>query len=232
MADLTVTEQGRRPGELTARESQLRSAFLKEIDRIPGGDRLLRCIQCGTCSGSCPVSYAMDVQPRQLVGFFRTGDIEPILRSRTIWLCASCYACTVRCPSGIKITDLLYGLKRVAMDRKVGNRRLPTYALSRTFVGLVNRYGRNQELKLVATYLLRMAPWRLFKLMPMGWSLLRKGRLPWRTHKVRAIRDLRKIIAKAEEMEQSFPREPLEPVGQIGYGAVTERTAPGRRGAA
>ena len=231
MADLTMTVPGRRPGELTARESQLRSAFLEEIDRIPGGDRLLRCIQCGTCSGSCPVSYAMDVQPRQLVAYFRSGDIEPILRSRTIWLCASCYACTVRCPSGIKITDLMYGLKRVAMERRVHSRRLPTYALSRGFVRLVNRHGRNQELKLVAFYLMRMAPWRLFKLIPMGWKLLRKGRLPWKTHKVRAIRDLRKIIAKAEEMEQRYPREELVPVGQIGYGAVTERSS-GQRGVA
>jgi heterodisulfide reductase subunit C len=99
-----------RPGELSATEGELRAAFLAEVERIPGGDRLRRCIQCGTCSGSCPVSYAMDVQPRQLVAFFRAGDLESILRSRTIWICASCYACTVRCPAGIKVTELIYGL--------------------------------------------------------------------------------------------------------------------------
>jgi heterodisulfide reductase subunit C len=223
---------GRRPGELLARESALRTAFLQEIDRIPGGDRLLRCIQCGTCSGSCPVSYAMDIQPRQLVGFFRSGDIEPILKSRTIWLCASCYSCTVRCPSGIKITDLIYGLKRIALDRKIHHRRLPTFALSRNFTWLVRRYGRNQEIKLIALYFLRIAPWRLLGMIPLGWAMLRKGRFPWRTHKVKGIQGLRKIIAKAEQMEHRYPSEAVEPVGSIGYGAVTERPTDGQRGAA
>jgi hypothetical protein len=62
--------------------------------------------------------------------------------------------------------------------------------------------------------------------------MLRKGRLPWRTHKVKGIEGLRKIIAKAEQMEHRYPREAVEPAGSIGYGAVTERPTDGQRGAA
>jgi len=211
------------PGELTRQESELRAAFLAEVDKIPGGDRLRRCIQCGTCSGTCPVSYAMDVQPRQIVAYFRAGDLESILRSRTIWICASCYSCTVRCPSGIKVTDLIYGLKRLAIDRDIRMRGLRIHTLSKQFVRLINRYGRNQELKLMMRYMIRQAPLRLFGTIPLGWKLLRTGRLPWRTSRIRGIAGLRKIVAKAQEMEQLTPRERLRPVEEVGYGAVAEK---------
>jgi len=213
------------PGELSARESALRAAFLAEVERIPGGDRLRRCIQCGTCSGSCPVSYAMDVQPRQLVALFRAGDIESILRSRTIWICASCYACTVRCPSGIKITDLIYGLKRIAMERSIRHREAPVFALSREFTRLIRRTGRNNELVLVRRYLMRVAPWRLLGMLPLGWRMWRAGRLPWRTRRIRGIEGLRRIIAKAETMETAFPRQKRTRFGHIGYAAIADDSA-------
>ncbi len=219
-----------RPGELSARESALRAAFLSQVERIPGGDRLRRCIQCGTCSGSCPVSYAMDVQPRQIVAYFRAGDIESILRSRTIWICASCYACTVRCPSGIKVTDLIYGLKRMALEGNIRMSGLPIYALSEEFVKQVNRTGRNEELGLVMRYSLRTKPLSLLGMLPLGWRLLRAGRLPWRTKRVKGLDGLRRIIAKAEEMEQIYPREERAALGYVGYGTVAERATAGAGG--
>jgi len=224
----TAARNGRlNPGELSAGESELRAAFLREVECIPGGERLRRCIQCGTCSGSCPVSYAMDVQPRELVALFRAGDIESILRSRTIWICASCYACTVRCPSAIKITDLIYGLKRIAMRRHIRDGGAAVFTLSRLFTRLIRRYGRNQELALVRNFFLRHSPWRLVGLLPLGWRMWRVGRLPWRTRRIREIEGLRRIIAKAETMELSYPREARREFGKIGYAAVSERAVPG-----
>ncbi len=216
-----------RPGELSARESALRAAFLAQVERIPGGDRLRRCIQCGTCSGSCPVSYAMDVQPRQIVAYFRAGDLESILRSRTIWICASCYACTVRCPSGIKVTDMIYGLKRMALDGNIRMPGIPIYALSQEFVRQVNRTGRNQELGLVMRYALRTARGNIFRMLPLGWRLLRAGRLPWRSNRVQGIAGLRRIIARAEAMDQVYPHEMRESLAYVGYGTVAERATVG-----
>jgi heterodisulfide reductase subunit C len=149
--------------------------------------------------------------------------MESILRSRTIWICASCYACTVRCPAGIKITDLIYALKRTAMDREIRSNQLPISTLSRQFVRLVNRYGRNQELKLVMRYQLRTRPLGLFKMLPLAWRMMRSGRLPWRTHRIRGLPALRRIISKAEEMEHLYPRDVREPLGEVGYGVVAER---------
>ena len=106
------------PGLMSRKEAELRQIFLEQVHLIPGGEKIKKCIQCGTCTGSCPVSYAMDISPRQLIALFRAGEMEAIMKSRTIWICASCYACTTRCPSGIKITDIIYALKRTAMGNK------------------------------------------------------------------------------------------------------------------
>lgn len=211
------------PGAMSGREVELRAAFLEEVDRIPGGDRLRRCIQCGTCSGSCPVSYAMDLQPRQLVGLFRAGDLASIMRSRSIWICASCYSCTVRCPAGIKVTDLIYALKRMASSNGDLVSQASTAPLARAFVKIVHRTGRNHELELVARYLLRRDPRRLFSMLPLGWRLWRRGRVAFWPKKIKGVEGLQKIIAKAEAMDVLYPKDIRKPVEHLGYGGLTER---------
>jgi heterodisulfide reductase subunit C len=222
MADLIASlDAGRRPGMVTRRESDLRSAFLQEVLEIPDGEKLKRCIQCGTCSGSCPVSYAMDLQPRELIGFFRAGLIEQVLRSKSIWICASCYQCTARCPSGIKVTDIIYALKRLAMDRKIYPKKFPVHALSAKFVQNVNRYGRNFELGLMMSYYLKTEPVRLLRMAPMGMKLMQKGRIAIKPRRIKALSDIRKIIAKAETLvlpRETYQKEYIE--GMIGYRAV------------
>ena len=210
-----------KPGMVTRKEAELRSAFLAQVLDIPGGEKINRCIQCGTCSGSCPVSYAMDLQPREIIALFRAGLIEKILQSRTIWICASCYQCASRCPSGIKITDIMYALKRIAMERKIYPDQFPVYALSSKFVNNVNRYGRNYEIGLMMQFYLKTDPLRLLRMAPMGLKLMKLGRISLRPKRIRALKDIRKIIAKADTF--SVPREihKKEYVeGMIGYRAV------------
>ena len=78
-------------------------------------EQLLSCIQCGTCSASCPTAFAMDYTPRQLWQMVRLGMREEVLSSRTFWLCTTCKSCQVRCPRGIPITDTMIALKEYAM---------------------------------------------------------------------------------------------------------------------
>lgn len=211
------------PGVLPQNEHALRRTFLDEIDRIPGGERLNQCIQCGTCSGSCPVSYAMDFSPRQVVALFRAGAIETLLRSRTIWVCASCYNCTVRCPADIKVTDLLYALKRIAIERQIFPRRFPVYALSESFVALVKSYGRNHEIGLLRRYFLRTSPGTLLKRVGEGLNLWRRGRLAMRAEKIKRIDGLRRMIKKAETFDR--PQElskHMKIIAEVGYGSMGE----------
>ncbi len=222
MAPKTVQQlDDRKPGMVTRKESELRLEFLNQVMDIPGGEKINRCIQCGTCSGSCPVSYAMDVQPRELIALFRAGLIEKILQSRSIWICASCYQCTSRCPSSIKVTDIIYALKRIAMERKIYPDKFPVYALSAKFVDNVNRYGRNFELGLMMQFYLKTDLMRLFRMAPMGFKLMKLGRISIAPKRIRALEDIRKIIAKADTFavpRETHKKEYIE--GMIGYRAV------------
>ena len=209
------------PGVLPAPERELRKTFLEQARLVPGAERITRCLQCGTCTGSCPVSYAMDISPRMVIALFRAGEIGEILRSRTIWICASCYMCTTRCPQTIKITDLLYALKRTALGAKLYPDRFPVYLLSKNFVRLVNHYGRNQEILLLLLYYLRRNPLELLRMAPMGWSLLKKGRISLFPKKIQGVGAIRKILAASKALELPREKEKVEyDKTMVGYRAV------------
>ncbi|MGD9001680.1 MAG: (Fe-S)-binding protein [Anaerolineae bacterium] len=82
-------------------------------------EELFSCMQCGTCSSSCPTAYAMDYSPRQLWQMIQLGMEEAVLNSQTFWLCTVCKSCQVRCPRGISLTDTMIALKEYATRRGV-----------------------------------------------------------------------------------------------------------------
>jgi heterodisulfide reductase subunit C len=181
------------------KEADLRSAFWDQVSSFPEGRKIKLCLQCGTCSGTCPVSYAMDMTPRRIVALFRAGHIEEILSSRAIWLCASCYSCTVRCPSGIKVTDTMYALKRLAMDKGIYPRQFPVHTLSKAFINNVYKYGRNYELGLGLKYFLSTDITKLLSNMGYGLSMIRRGRLGIVPRRLKRVNQIRAIIKKANE---------------------------------
>ena len=89
-------------------EKRLDRAFIEQVE--PDWQKLLTCIQCGTCSASCPAAELMDYAPRQLWQMIRLGMRELVMNSRTFWLCTQCYACQVRCPRGIEIAETMRNL--------------------------------------------------------------------------------------------------------------------------
>jgi len=163
----------------------------------------------------------MDISPRMVIALFRAGEIERILRSRTIWICASCYMCTTRCPQAIKITDILYALKRTAMDSHLYPDRFPVYLLSRNFIHIVNRYGRNSEVLLLIRYYLRQKPFELLRLLPLGLRMLRKGRASLFPTRIKEVKAIRKMLDASKALE--LPREKGEAEyaeEMVGYRAV------------
>jgi heterodisulfide reductase subunit C len=193
-------EDIRTPGRLTKKETELRNAFWEHVGVIPGGEKLKACIQCGTCSGSCPVSYAMDFPPRELIGLFRAGDMETLLGSKAIWTCASCYACQARCPASIKITDIIYALKRTAMDRHIYSEKFPVHSLSNSFMKIIFRFGRLNEARLMVYYFLKSGFWKAFAYLPLGIKMAGRGKIEYKTSKIKDIKSLRKIIKAADKM--------------------------------
>lgn len=187
------------------KEEELKRKFLQQVANIPGGESLNKCIQCGSCTGSCPVSYTMDITPREMIGLFRAGDMESILSSRTIWICASCYACTVRCPQGVQITDMLYALKRIALEHRDIPKKVPIHALSKSFVSLVNRYGRSYEPGLILLYFLKTNPLKLMGMIPLFLKLFVKGRIGLLPKRIKTKQTFSQILDEAEIMEMIVP---------------------------
>jgi quinone-modifying oxidoreductase, subunit QmoC len=158
-------------------EADLDHHLSQDIAAMPGGDALLSCIQCGTCSATCPVSVYMDYTPRKIIAMTRAGFKHDVLRCFTIWLCASCYSCTVDCPRQIKITDLMYTLKRRAIEAKVYPPRFTIPVLASQFFSIIATRGRSHEGLLMMNVMVRTNLFQLFKFAGVGWQLLRRGRL-------------------------------------------------------
>jgi heterodisulfide reductase subunit C len=176
-------------------------SFVEEVKRAtPGDSRLDMCIQCGTCGGSCPSASDMDHTPRQLFAMIRADMREEVLASNTPWYCVSCYFCTVRCPQEVHVTDLMYTLKRMAIEADMcDDSTAPD--LSQTFVGHVESYGRSFEFGLATRHYLRHRPLSLVGKAQMGLGMLAKGRLDLTPHHIEGIGQLKAILGRAKELE-------------------------------
>ena len=97
-------------------DKDLDSQFKYEILKEPGGENFFRCMQCGTCTASCPVkTIDPDYNCRRIIRMALIGDKDRVLSSKFIWMCSTCYACYERCPQNVKITDLMFALKNIAV---------------------------------------------------------------------------------------------------------------------
>jgi heterodisulfide reductase subunit C len=97
-------------------EEELDSEFKYEILNEPGGENFMRCMQCGTCTASCPVKVIdPDYNCRRIIRMALIGDKNQVLKSKFIWMCSTCYSCYERCPQDVRITDLMTALKNIAV---------------------------------------------------------------------------------------------------------------------
>jgi heterodisulfide reductase subunit C len=178
-------------------EADMSGDFAKEIASTPGNKTLLSCIQCGTCSGTCPSSLWMDYTPRRIIGMTRAGFKKEVLQSFTIWLCASCYSCTVDCPKNIKITDIMYALKRAAMHENLYPKTFPVPVLAREFHRNVLEYGRNSEARVVLRTYLKSRPFSHLSKVYLGFRLWMSGRLQMGRDRVRQRRRFTQYLDRA-----------------------------------
>ena len=83
---------------------------LANLLATPQGRRILTCIQCGVCAGTCPYGEVMDYPPRRIIGLLRAGELDEALSSESLLGCVGCYACMAKCPRGIRLTEVLLPL--------------------------------------------------------------------------------------------------------------------------
>lgn len=87
------------------------------------------CFGCQTCTNVCPVVAAYEnpkdvlgMLPHQIMYATGLGIKDLAFGSQMLWDCLTCYQCQEQCPQGVKVTDVLYELKNLAIknaERKV-----------------------------------------------------------------------------------------------------------------
>lgn len=74
-----------------------------------------KCMKCGKCSGTCPAYDEMEYHPHEFVYMIETGAIEPLLKSKSIYRCLTCFACVDRCPRGVEPAKIIEAVRLEAI---------------------------------------------------------------------------------------------------------------------
>ena len=158
---------------------------------------LFACYQCGKCSNGCPVTFAMDYLPHQLIRMLQLGLTEEVLQSKTIWVCSSCETCFTRCPNEIEIPKLMDDLKQEVLKRERKPSQEAVARFHKVFLDNIKMFGRINETLLMGVYQIKSS-WSdlikgrtdfsgLLKNAGLGLSMLKRGRLSlfprWNTRK-------------------------------------------------
>lgn len=112
---------------------KVHNEFSQKVEEI-SGQNLFACYQCGNCTAGCPVSFAMDLGPHQVIRFSLLGLEEEVLKSNTFWMCASCLQCTSRCPKGLDIARIMEAIRLVILRKKERLDRIEVKELSEEFL--------------------------------------------------------------------------------------------------
>ncbi len=189
--------------------------FLDEVCSLPGGECVRWCVQCGMCSASCPNVDKMNYSPRKTIALIRAGRRYDVLTSNTMWICASCYLCTARCPREVKITELMHSLERLAARHSLYNKGVSTPAMYKAFINSIKNNGRVFEIGMMMRFYLstlltksylwavltgKANPLNTFVMLPLALKLLSRGRMSIKPKKIKGVGQLRAILERAQAL--------------------------------
>lgn len=92
--------------------------FLEKVEEL-SGESVNACIRCGTCSAGCPFVNEMDVLPERIFKKIVLGDKKGILEKNTMWICAACFTCSVRCPRDIDIAKIMEAVRQIMLRENI-----------------------------------------------------------------------------------------------------------------
>ncbi len=165
--------------------------FRNEILNLCKQD-VAKCIQCGKCSAGCPISPEMDIQPNQIIRLIQLNDREGVLRSNTIWLCASCETCSVRCPEKIEIATIMDILRKLSLEANIQAGEKNIVKFDQIFLDSIKKRGRVHELGLVIRYNLTTGqPWKDVHLGPI---MFMKGKFSLLGHRIKELERVKEIF--------------------------------------
>ena len=174
------------------------SEFAETIKETSGLD-INVCYQCKKCTSGCPVAYAMDYTPTQLIQAIRLGLKELVLTSATIWLCTSCETCTTRCPQELDLVKVMDALRIMAVHAGIKSKVPEVASFYRADLNNIRLFGRMYELGLIG--MLKLSSGQFTKDIGLGIKMLQKGKLNL-LPSFRGSSTTRGIFAKVKEREK------------------------------
>jgi heterodisulfide reductase subunit C len=117
---------------LKPEKDKIHGGLLAKVEEI-SGERVFRCMQCGSCAAGCPMHDRMDISPNQVWKLLQMGEVERVRDSKTIWACFSCFTCGVRCPKGIDLAKVMEAVRQLLLRKRqdyADGNRIPAETLS------------------------------------------------------------------------------------------------------
>jgi heterodisulfide reductase subunit C len=152
------------------------------------------------CSDGCPVAYAMDYYPNQLIHLVRLGLKDKVLNSTTIWLCASCETCATRCPNEIEIVRLMDILREESVNSGVNSQVSNILKFHKAYLDQIKKKGRIDEVSLMISYEMKSREFlsvpKIKELTEMAIGMLKKGKIKLPSLKRHSTRDIKSIYKK------------------------------------
>ncbi len=180
-------------------QETLKSEFVSQVEKR-SHQSVKSCYQCGKCSAGCPICFAMDYTPNQIIRMIQIGIRDEVLSSKTIWLCASCETCSTRCPREVDLAAVMDALRRMAQEEKVKFKEKDVPLFNRIFLATIRRYGRLYEAGLIGSYNLKSG--HFFKDILMSPKMFRKGKMNLLPKKTKNIKEIKKMFLKAKKIEE------------------------------
>ncbi len=78
---------------------------------------LLNCIQCGRCSGGCPVAMKSPLNVRRLIYSSLLLRTLPEPEKSGIWECTTCTTCNLRCPKSCEPLNLILEMRSELVEK-------------------------------------------------------------------------------------------------------------------
>ncbi len=177
-----------------------RGDFIKEVRKMPGGENVLECIQCGSCAGGCPSLFAMDYSPMQIIKMINLGMKEEVLLSSTLWVCSTCQTCAARCPRNVDFPTLMMSLRNMSIRENLVKDRTKS-DFHKFFFKVVYKYGRIHEPELMVKFLDLTSFNSLLHNARLGLRLLKRRKLQLRAQKIKQTSCICSILEKTDEKE-------------------------------